>query len=145
MMILLFSLLKIILNTRMELEYHPVKNYVFIFWPFAIYSGWVSVALIANIAAWLTKINWDGWGISAISWTIIMICIAGLINLLMIWIRNLREYALVGIWALIAIAVSNNSHGVPSIVNTSYLVAAIIFVFICISGYKNRKSSRAKM
>src|SRR5690554_5154722 len=49
MIILLISLLKIIVNTRMELDHHPFKKYLFIFWPFALYSGWVSVALIANI------------------------------------------------------------------------------------------------
>ena len=145
MIVVLFSLLKIILNTRMELDAHPLKRYLLIYWPFAIYAGWISVALIANIAAYLTKINWNGWGISEINWTIIMIAIAGLLNVFMILTRNLREYGLVGIWALIAIAVSNNTNGVQSIVYTSYIVAAIIFVFIGISAYKNRHSSPANM
>ena len=90
MFIVLFSLLMIIINTRMELDFHPVKKYLFIFWPFAIYAGWISVALIADIAAWLTKINWSGWGISQIIWTIIVIIIAGLLNVAMVWKRNLR-------------------------------------------------------
>lgn len=140
MLIVLFSLLKIIVNTRMELDFHPVKKYLFIFWPFAIYTGWISVALIADIAAWLTKINWNGLGISQINWTIIMIVVAGLINVLMIWKRNLREFALVGIWALIAIAVSNKNEN-HSIVYVCYIVAVIIFINIFINGFKNRKAS----
>lgn len=145
MVVVLFSLLKIILNTRMELDAHPLKRYILIYWPFAIYAGWISVALIANIAAYLTKINWDGWGISATNWTIIMIAIAGAINVFMILTRNLREYALVGIWALIAIAVSNKSNGAEPIVYSSYIVASIVTVFIVISAYKNRRSSIASM
>lgn len=141
MLIILFSLLKIISNTRMELDAHPIKKYLFIFWPFSIYAGWISVALIANIAAWLTKINWNGWGISEIYWTIIMIVVAGIINLLMIWKRNLREYAFVGIWALIAIAVSNTNNGAETVVYAAYIVAAIIFISICISGFKTRHRS----
>ncbi|MEO9022068.1 MAG: hypothetical protein ABI237_00235 [Ginsengibacter sp.] len=137
MLIVLFSLLKIIVNTRMELDFHPVKKYLFIFWPFAIYTGWISVALIADIAAWLTKINWDGWGISQIAWTIIITIVAGLINVFMIWKRNLREYALVGVWALVAIAVANRG-GVQSIVYSSLIVAVIIFINISIHAFKNR-------
>lgn len=144
MLVVLFSLLKIITNTRMELDFHPAKKYVFIFWPFAIYSGWITVALIADIAAWLTKLNWDGFGISQITWTIIMIVVAGVINVLMVWKRNLREFALVGIWALIAISVANKNEA-QSIVYTCYIMAAIILVSIVISGSKNRKSSLNNM
>src|SRR5665213_1484673 len=70
MSILLISLFKIITNNRMELDFHPLKKYLLIFWPFAFYSGWITVAIIADVAAWLTKINWNGWGISPVSWTI---------------------------------------------------------------------------
>lgn len=138
MSVLLISLLKIIINTRMELDFHPLKKYLLIFWPFAFYSGWITVAIIADVAAWLTKINWTGWGISPVSWTIIMIIIACLINVVMILKRNLREYALVGIWALIAIAVSNQNE-VHSIVIVSYVAAAVIFLFIILSSRKAGK------
>jgi hypothetical protein len=144
MIVLLFSLLMVIKNTRMELDYHPFKNYVFIFWPFALYAGWITVALVADIAAWLTKVGWDGWGLSEITWTIIMIVVAGLINIFMVWQRNLREYALVGIWALIAIAVSNENK-VQSILYTCYILCAIILVSIIMSGFKNRHSSLGGM
>lgn len=146
MAVLLSSLLKIIVNTGMELEARPLKMYLFVFWPFALYSGWISVAIIANIAAFLTKINWDGWGISEVALTIIMIFIAGLINAFMIRKRNLREYGVVGIWALMAISVSNKStNGSTSVIYACYAVAAIILVFIVLSGLKNRNSSIDKM
>jgi hypothetical protein len=144
--VLLICLLKIIVNTRMELDSHPFKMYLFVFWPFALYSGWISVALIANIAAFFTKIHWSGWGISSVTWTMVMICIAGLINIFMIRVRNLREYGIVGIWALLAIAVSNkHPNGSTSVVYTCYAVAAILLIFIAISGLKNRNSSLENM
>ena len=146
MAVILISLLKIIVNTRMELDAQSFKMYLFVFWPFALYCGWISVALIANISAFLTKIQWSGWGISNVTWTIIMIFIAGLINIFMIRTRNLREYGLIGIWALIAISVSNNhANGNMEIVYTCYIVAALILLFITISGLKNRNSSFEKM
>ncbi|MGY3053730.1 hypothetical protein ACVWYG_001931 [Pedobacter sp. UYEF25] len=144
--IILFSLFKIIVNTRMELDSYPLTKYLFIFWPFAFYFGWISVAFIANVSAYLTKINWDGWGISNPSWAIVMILVAGLVNIFMIKTRNLREYGIVGIWALIAISVANNNvTGSKSIVYTCYAVATIIFVFIAISGLKDRERSIDRM
>lgn len=139
MLVLLAALIKIIINTHMELEDAPFKKIAFVWWPFCLYSGWITVALIADIAAWLTKIKWDGWGISAITWTIILIIIAGVINLFMTWKRNMREYALVGAWALIAIAVAN-SNEVPSITWTAIVTAALLIISSGLHAYRNRKS-----
>ena len=140
MIILLGCLIKIILNTRMELDDLPLKKFAFVFWPFCIYAGWISVALIADIAAYLTKIKWNGFGISQISWAIIMIIIAGVLNIFITWKRNMREFALVGVWALVAIAVANKN-GEQSIVYSAEIVAALIFISISIHAYKNRKEN----
>jgi len=139
MLILVFSLLKIVVNTNMELDNATFTKVAFVWWPFSLYSGWMAVALIANAAAYLTKIIWDAFGISEISWTIIMICVAGIINLLMTWVRNMREFALVGVWALVAVGVANWK-GAQSIVLTAFVVSAILFVSSLIHAYKNRNS-----
>ena len=137
MIMLLFSLVMIILKTRMELDDLPMKQIAFVWWPFSLYAGWITVALIANIAAWLTKINWDGFGISSITWTIIMIIIAGIIYLLMTWQRNMREYALVGVWGLLAIAVANWTTE-PFIVQSSIIISVILFLSSTVHAIRNR-------
>ncbi|MGN6193415.1 MAG: hypothetical protein ACTHOB_00640 [Ginsengibacter sp.] len=140
MIVLLLSLIKIILNTRMELDGLPLKKIATVWWPFCLYSGWISVALIADIAAYLTKIKWNGSGISEIAWTIIMIVVAGIINLIMIWKRNMREFALAGVWALVAIAVANWKTE-KAIVYAAFIVGVILFVNLSIHAYKNRASN----
>jgi len=146
MVVLLFSLVKIVINTRMELDGHPFKDYLFVYWPFAIYTGWVTVALIANISAYLTKINWPGWGISDVSWAIVMIVVAGLVNIIMVYSRNLREFAVVGIWALFAISVSNKSNPAgENIVYACYAVMLVVLLFIIQNGLKNKSRSISNM
>lgn len=143
---LLVCLLKIIVNTRMELDYHPLKRYLFIYWPFAVYAGWLSVALVANIAAWLTKIDWNGWGLSEISWTIIILILVGLVNVAVVLTRNLREFALAGIWGIIAVSVSTRTNdGSDAIIYTCYVVAAVIFVFIFMNALKHKQRSLKRM
>ncbi|GAA4202915.1 hypothetical protein GCM10022289_18410 [Pedobacter jeongneungensis] len=142
MVILLISLLAIITGTRMELDAHPLKEYLLIYWPFAIYAGWVTVALIANVSAYLTKIGWDGWGIREDYWAVAMIGVAGLVNVVMVLTRNLREFATVGIWALFAISVANQHQPDQKlIVYACYIVMLILLVFIIRNGLKNRDRS----
>ena len=140
MLVLLFSLLKIIVNTNMERWDAPKSIIIYFWWPFCLYAGWITVATIVNIAAYLTKIGWDGFGLSEVLWTLIMLIIAGAIYLFMIWSRNMREYALVGVWALIGIAVANwQTHTIISWV--ALVVSVMLLINTGIHGYRNRHAS----
>lgn len=140
MTVLFFSLLKIVVKSKMELYNPPLKKFIFLWWPFCIYAGWVSVALLANIAAYLSKIEWSGFGISEVIWTIILIFIAAFLHIFMIWNRNMREFALVGVWSFIAIAVANQNEN-TEVMRTALIAAGIVFINIAIHGYQNRKSN----
>ena len=137
MIILLCSLWMIIVRTRMEMDLIPIKKIALTWWPFAIYLGWISVALIANVAAYFTKIGWDGFGLSPVAWTVIMICVAGMVYIGLTWKRNLRESSMVGVWALVAVAVANWGTA-PAVVNAALIVSAIIFISSGIHAYRNR-------
>ena len=139
MAILLSSLISIILRTRMELDLVTFKKVALEWWPFAMYFGWITVAIIANIAAYLTKLRWDGFGISAITWTVIMISTAAIIHLVLIWKRNLRESASVGAWGLAAVAVANWNN-VDAVAYAALLATVVILINTSVHGYLNRKA-----
>ncbi len=105
MAILLLSLVKLVIRLDLERWDAPVRIIAFVWWPIAIYLGWIIVASVTNVAAFLVFLQWDGFQISAEIWTIIMLLIATVIYLLLTFTRNLRESATVGIWAFIAIAI----------------------------------------
>lgn len=132
MVIILISLLKIITSLRISLTKENIKDYLFIAVPFTLYVGWISVAIIANIAAYLTKIQWDGFGINSVTWTIILIVITGVVNIYMVTRRNMRAFGAVGIWALLAIA-ANQSTDSSAIVYTCYGVSLGILVSVFIN------------
>ncbi|MGJ8549853.1 tryptophan-rich sensory protein [Winogradskyella wichelsiae] len=138
--LLLFSLLKIVMNNRMELDDEPFPIIAFVWWPFIIYSGWVTVASIANISTYLIKIDWSGLGYAHITWTIIMIFIAVVINLLVTWKRNMREFALVGAWALIGIG-NANKLTVETITYVAFVSAAILIISSAIHAFKNHETN----
>ncbi|UZJ63140.1 hypothetical protein OKW96_11455 [Sphingobacterium sp. KU25419] len=136
MILLLMTLLRIVVNIKAQLTDPPFRIVALVWWPFSLYSGWISVALIANIAAYLTKMKWEGWQLSQISWTIIMIVIAGLLYIFMTWKRNMREYGLVGSWALVAVAVANSAVS-QTVYTTAIATAVIIAISGLIHGIKN--------
>lgn len=135
---LLFSLLKIVWNNNMQLYKTSFATNLFVRWPFVIYSGWVTVASIANIASYLVKNNWDAFGVTPIIWTKIMIIIATIINLFVTWKRNMSAFALVGAWALIAIGVANNNTE-SLLATTAFVAAAILILSSLIHTFVNRR------
>ncbi|WP_225035445.1 tryptophan-rich sensory protein [Winogradskyella sp. SM1960] len=138
--LLLFSLLKIVVNNRMELDDEPLPIIAFVWWHFVIYSGWVTVASIANVSTYLVKMGWDGFGLSNVTWAIILIIIAVVINVVMTWKRNMREFALVGAWALIGIGNANKLTN-DTIMYIAFIGAAILIISSSIHAFKNRDTN----
>ena len=140
MALLLLSLIKIILSTNMERWDAPMPIILFVWWPFCLYAGWITVAIIANVAAFLTKIGWSGFGLSDSAWAVLMIIAAGIINLLMIRNRNMREFALTGVWALVGIIVANWGAQQPVVI-TAAITAIVLFIASTIHSYRNQDTA----
>lgn len=81
--------------------------------PFSVYLGWISIATIANVTAYLVSIKWQGWGISEFQWTTTMIVIGTLIALFVIRSRNNIFYGAAVIWALIGISIKREAIADP--------------------------------
>jgi hypothetical protein len=137
---ILFSLIKIIVNTNMERWDAPFPIIAFVWWPICLYSGWISVATIANISTYLTKIGWQGGVFSPEVWTILMLVVAATLNIFMVLDRNMREFAAVGVWALVAIYFRHQDS--LAIIAYSALAAGIlVFSVMAWHGYQNRRTN----
>ncbi len=134
---ILFCLLQIVLRNKIKRYKAPITTIVFLWWPFIIYSGWLTVACIANVTIYLTKIGWDGWGLSPQGWTFILIGIATLLNLIVTWRQNMREFALVGAWGLVAIGVAN-TESYQAITQMAYVCAGLLIVSCGIHAIKSK-------
>ncbi|OEF97578.1 hypothetical protein BHF68_04405 [Desulfuribacillus alkaliarsenatis] len=94
---------------------------------FSIYLGWISVATIANISYWLVYIGWGQWGLSAVTWTLIMLVVASVLALYIMWRYCDGLYVLVFIWAFVGIGVQNYQ-AYQTVAIAAYLLAATLFV-----------------
>lgn len=92
---LLGSLIYLYRNIRSEVSYFKV--------PISLYLGWITVATVANIAVLLFSKNWDGFGIGADVWTIVVMLVATALGLYYLFKENNISYASVIAWALLGI------------------------------------------
>lgn len=67
--------------------------------PFSVYVGWITVATIANVSVFLVSTGWDGFGISPVLWTVIMLSIGAVIAGALSLRRVDPAYILVLAWA----------------------------------------------
>ncbi len=131
MLALLATLITIYLRLNIGRSNSPIIEKICVHLPFSVYLGWITIATIANIAAALVSVGWDGFGISAETWTIIVLVVALIITLLVIATRKDVAYSLVVVWALVGIAVKEGA--APNIVVTAQIAILIIFIALALA------------
>jgi hypothetical protein len=145
MLVLLYSLMKIYVLIRHISEITAPEKY-FIFIPFSVYLGWISVATIANFTAFFVDTSWTGFGMEEVYWAVILIFVALLLSLIVL--RRERDYFFnfVIIWAFFGIysrhksILTDDSNLVTNValIALSTLIIATIVFLIQKSIFKNR-------
>jgi hypothetical protein len=109
---------------------------LFIWAPFSIYFGWITVAAIANITIFLVSIGWNGFGISAFIWTCAILLIGATIGILRMQKDKNTAYGLVLVWTYLGILLkhlsANGFNGqYPSIIIT-IIACLVLFIFFLV-------------
>jgi len=104
--------------------------------PFSIYLGWITVATVANVTDWLYLVNWDGFGIPATTWAVIMLAVASLVGLAMAITRRDAAYLFVLVWSFFGIAVKQTP--APNVATSAWIAAGLMFVLAVYSLLRKR-------
>lgn len=137
-LVILISLITIVKKINKEKLF--MKEKLFISLPFSIYFGWITVATIANITAFLVDIGWNRFGLSEVFWTVTIIIIGAIIGILTILRNRDFAYGLVIIWAYAGILIKHLSESgfnsmYPSIIWTvigSIVIVSLVDIFVLI-------------
>jgi hypothetical protein len=92
--------------------------------PFSLYLGWITVAAVANITDWLYLVEWNGFGIHAQTWAVIMLAVASILGLGMALTRRDVGYLSVLVWAFVGIAVKQTP--APMVVLSAWIAAGLM-------------------
>lgn len=104
--------------------------------PFSIYLGWITVATVANVTALLDYLKWDGFGIAAETWMLIVLAAVLVIASLVSLKRGDIAYNLVILWALIGIAVKHS--GTALVASASLATAALVLAMMIYGFWRQR-------
>jgi benzodiazapine receptor len=99
----LVSLVLLFLSIRLLKNEMPFFYRLWVYHPFLVYLGWISVAAIANVTAFLVGIGWQGEPLSPQTWSIIMILIALLLGIFMVGKLKQPAFGFVLAWAFFGI------------------------------------------
>jgi hypothetical protein len=94
---------------------------------FGIYLGWICIATIANVTALLVACNWNGFGISGETWTVIMIIAGALIASLALWRLDNPFIGLSVVWAFAGIMIKRQVD-----YRTVFVVAAVALAVVAL-------------
>jgi 4-amino-4-deoxy-L-arabinose transferase-like glycosyltransferase len=101
-----------------------------------VYLGWITVAAVANVTDWLYLVEWNGFGISAPVWAVIMIAVASVVGLLMTLTRKDAAYVFVLVWSFIGIAVKQAE--VANVAAAAWIGAGLMLVLAVYSLTRRR-------
>ncbi len=139
---LLILLIKIADIIRIQ-QFSPLEKF-FIWSPFSVYFGWITVAAIANITVFLVSVGWNGFGIADFVWTSIVLAIGAIIGILRMSRDKNIVYALVLVWAYLGILLKHLSVDgfggqYPSVIVTVILCLVAFSLFVGRIIYKNNR------
>lgn len=137
-LIMLFTLYQMNSLLDQRLRAGDEINYWLERFPLSIYFAWITLATALNFSSALDFYSWSGFGIDPVTWTLIIMTVAGAIAFLVY--RKFREasYAGVVVWAFVALFVRHQGE-VMSIAGLSIIIATI-FALLTIGGIRRQLS-----
>jgi benzodiazapine receptor len=96
--------------------------------PFSLYTGWITVAIIANASAVQTGMGWDAVALSSEHWTVVKIAIAGSIAAAVLLLQGDRVFVLVVAWAAGGILVKQAA--TPEVVGSALTVLLVVLLLV---------------
>lgn len=113
----------------------PFRTILCVWWPLMIYTGWVLVASVVNIASWLDSL---GIPLSPFIAGIVLIALCAVL-LMLLFTRNVRELVLASTWGIIAIGVGRiGSEDGQRVMVAAFAVGLVLLTFSALHAYQNR-------
>ncbi|HSK68926.1 MAG TPA: tryptophan-rich sensory protein [Candidatus Limnocylindria bacterium] len=107
---------------------------------FGLYTGWLVIATVVNVAAFLVQIGWDGFGIAAATWAVIILVVSFAVAMLILLrlqhaaVPVPLAWAYFGIWqAHRAGGAFNNQYptiGIVALVLAGAYLAVAVYKFV---------------
>jgi tryptophan-rich sensory protein len=128
---ILLSLVAVLTRIYRHIEELGVWESRLVYTTFSIFGGWITVAAVANITLVLVALGWDGFGIDAATWGVLILLVTGVLGAVVTYVlRGNAPYGLTIVWALTAVAVNQATGSVSTSSNGTILTAALMALLV---------------
>jgi benzodiazapine receptor len=144
-LVAMFALLLLLIAIYLRLEIGRAQVSTAERWlghvPVSVYLGWITVATVANVTSVLDYLNWNGWGVSPETWTVIMLLVGVGIASAVSLTRGDVAYMLVIVWAFVGIAVKHA--GTPVVAIAAWVTAALVALMLVVGLLYTRRREQS--
>lgn len=107
---------------------------------FGLYSGWLFIATVVNISAWLVKIEWGRFGIAAEIWSVAILLVAVVLTALVVLNIKNAIFPIPIAWAYFGIySAQLTTNGNTILLQTVSLIGIVLLALVsAIQFYKNQ-------
>ena len=109
MLVLLVTLILIYRALLGVVEQASITQHLLLHIPFSLYTGWITLATIANVSTVQTGNGWDDLWLTAVSWTLLKLALAGAIGAAVVLRYGDAVFILVVAWAACGISVMQSA------------------------------------
>ena len=133
-LVLSFAIMLVLLTTLVamyrllidRIDQATAIEHVALYLPFSVYTGWITVATVANLSVLQTAWGLDNAGLDAVDWTLLKLALVGAVGATMVIARRDIPFGLVVAWAALGIAAQQVA--MPAIVG-----AATVLAWLCVA------------
>lgn len=128
MLVILLSLVAIYRALKIVDRTRPRSQQWLLQLPFGLYTGWITVATIANLSAVQIGFGWDDLWLSAVDWTLLKIAFAGAVAATVVMRRGDAVFALVVAWA--AYGISIKQAATPEVAGAAWMLMLLALLLV---------------
>ena len=127
---ILATLILIYRSLRTGNKSAPRARYLVLMMPFSLYTGWVTLATIANASAMQTGFGWDNIGLNAVQWTFLKLAVAGAIGASLVLKYRDPVFGAVIVWG--AYGISAMQSATPAVAGAAITLSLLMAILVAI-------------
>ena len=141
MFVILATLILIYRTLIADIDTASFTEHLVLHLPFSLYTGWITLATIANASVLQTSNGWDHVWLTAVQWTLLKLAVAGAIGARMVLKYRDPVFGAVVIWGAYGISVMQSA--TPSVSGAALTVSVLMALLVGIE-FVTRLTETAK-
>ena len=144
MLALLVTLVQIVERLHAEADANTMGEALCVRLPFGLYLSWISVAVIANTFQYAHVVQWKGFGVPEVTWSVIMMVVATVLGWAMVVHRGIWTFPPTVAWAIYGIGARFTE--VPAIASAARILVPagiVVGVLASLRRWHQRRQAQA--